>query len=384
MRKVCIVITARPSYSRIKSVLKAIREESRLELQLVVAASALLERYGSAIDYIRADGFEPDEVVYMILEGGNLVTAAKSTGLGIVELSTAFDNLKPDVVVSVADRYETIATAIAASYNNIPLAHVLGGEVTGSIDEKVRHAVTKLSDLHFVSNEDAAQRIIRMGEDPATVFVTGCPSIDLAADVLKNKKEGFNPFNSIQKGVGTPFDIKNDYIVVMQHPVTTEYEDSLIQIEQTLKAINQLKIPTFWFWPNVDAGSDKISKGIRFFREKNHVPFIYFFKNLSPEEFIQLLMGSKCMVGNSSAGIRECSYLGIPVVNIGDRQKGRKRGINATDVDYDYNEIISAIKQQTSNAKYPSENIYGNGFAGKKIAEILSEVTLSIKKQISY
>ena len=189
MRKVCIVITARPSYSRIKSVLKAIREESRLELQLVVAASALLERYGSAIDYIRADGFEPDEVVYMILEGGNLVTAAKSTGLGIVELSTAFDSLKPDVVISVADRYETIATAIAASYNNIPLAHVLGGEVTGSIDEKVRHAVTKLSDLHFVSNEEAAQRIIRMGEDPATVFVTGCPSIDLAADVLKNKKE---------------------------------------------------------------------------------------------------------------------------------------------------------------------------------------------------
>jgi UDP-hydrolysing UDP-N-acetyl-D-glucosamine 2-epimerase len=384
MRKVCIVITARPSYSRIKSVLKAIREESHLELQLVVAASALLERYGSAIDYIRADGFEPDEVVYMILEGGNLVTAAKSTGLGIVELSTAFDSLKPDVVISVADRYETIATAIAASYNNIPLAHVLGGEVTGSIDEKVRHAVTKLSDLHFVSNEDAAQRIIRMGEDPATVFVTGCPSIDLAADVLKNKKEGFNPFNSIQKGVGTPFDIKNDYIVVMQHPVTTEYEDSLAQIEQTLEAINQLKIPTFWFWPNVDAGSDKISKGIRFFREKNHVPFIYFFKNLAPEEFIQLLMGSKCMVGNSSAGIRECSYLGVPVVNIGNRQKGRKYGTNVIDVNYDYNEIIDAIKQQTSNAKYPSENIYGNGSAGKKIAEILSEVTLSITKQINY
>ena len=166
VRKVCVVITARPSYARIKTVLEAVKAHPKLQLQLIVAASALLERYGSVVDVIRQDGFEPDSVVYMVVEGENLVTTAKSTGLGVVELATIFDNLKPDVVISVADRYETIATAIAASYLNIPVAHVQGGEVTGSIDEKVRHAVTKLSNLHFVSNDKAAERVIRMGEEP--------------------------------------------------------------------------------------------------------------------------------------------------------------------------------------------------------------------------
>ena len=194
MRKICVVITARPSYSRIKTVLEAVRRHPELELQLVVGASALLERYGPVVKVIQADGFEPNAVVHMVVDGGNLVTTAKSTGLGMVELATIFDNLKPDLVVSVADRYETIATAIAASYLNIPVAHVQGGEVTGSIDEKVRHAVTKLANLHFVSNQRAAERIIRMGEDPDTVFVTGCPSVDLAARVLSEGQDGFDPF----------------------------------------------------------------------------------------------------------------------------------------------------------------------------------------------
>ena len=212
MRKICIVVTARPSYARIKTVMTAIKERSDTKLQLVVAASALLERYGSAIDYMIADGFEPDEVVYMVLEGENLVTTAKSTGLGIVELATVFDNLQPNVVISVADRYETIATTIAAAYSNIPLAHVQGGEVTGSIDEKVRHAVTKLSDLHFVANEDAAQRVIKMGEDPNKVFTTGCPSVDLAAHVLNTTTNNFNPFELLHKGVGEPFDPAGEYL----------------------------------------------------------------------------------------------------------------------------------------------------------------------------
>ena len=174
-------------------------QPSRFELQLVVGASALLERYGPAIKVIEADGFKPDAVVHMVVEGENLVTTAKSTGLGVVELATIFDNLRPDVVVSVADRYETIATAIAASYLNIPVAHVQGGEVTGSIDEKVRHAVTKLANLHFVSNKKAADRVIRMGEDPKTVFITGCPSVDLAARVLAEGQGNFNPFGPLRR-----------------------------------------------------------------------------------------------------------------------------------------------------------------------------------------
>src|SRR6266545_4614426 len=221
-RRICVLVTARPSYSRIRSALKAIQEHPDLELQLVVAASALLERYGNAIDASEHDGFQPSARVYMVLEGENLVTSAKSTGLGLVELATVFDNLKPDAVVTVADRYETLATAVAASYMNIPVVHVQGGEVTGSIDEKVRHAVTKLANLHLVSTHAAAERVRRMGEDPEMVFVTGCPSIDLACDMLKNPALTFDPMEKYG-GVGQPVDLSGGYMVVMQHPVTTEH-----------------------------------------------------------------------------------------------------------------------------------------------------------------
>jgi UDP-hydrolysing UDP-N-acetyl-D-glucosamine 2-epimerase len=383
MRKVCIVITARPSYARIKTVLHAVQCHPDLRLQLVVGASALLERYGPVVDVIRADGFQPDAVVYMVLEGENLVTTAKSTGLGVVELATILDNLKPDVVISIADRYETIATAIAASYLNIPVAHVQGGEVTGSIDEKVRHAVTKLANLHFVASHKAAERVMRMGEDPQTVFVTGCPSIDLAACVLAEGQNGFNPF-ARYSGVGHPFDVSHGYLVVIQHPVTTEYTEALSQIQETLTAIATVAYPTFWFWPNVDAGSDHISKGIRHFRETHDVPFVYFFKNMSPEDFLRLLIGARCLVGNSSAGIREGSYLGLPVVNIGSRQAGRDRGPNVIDVEYDAVNIADAVGQHLANGRYSSANLYGNGQAGWRMAELLATVPLKVEKRLTY
>ena len=382
-RRICVVVTARPSYARIKTALQSIKDHPELELQLVIAASALLERYGQVIDIIRQDGFEPDAVVYMVLEGENLVTTAKSTGLGVVELATIFDNLKPHAVISVADRYETIATAIAASYLNIPLVHVQGGEVTGSIDEKVRHAVTKLANIHFVANDKAAERVIKMGEKPETVFVTGCPSVDLAANVVQDKSTAFDPFQHYG-GVGRPFDPKDGYLVVMQHPVTTEYTDALGQIHETLEAIKELRHPTFWFWPNVDAGSDGISKGIRHFRETNDVPFVYFFKNFSPEDFLRLLIGSKCLIGNSSVGIRETAYLGIPVVNIGNRQSGRDRGPNVLDVGYNKGEILAAIKHQLGNGRYENDPLYGDGLAGQRIADLLATEPLTVKKRITY
>ncbi len=382
VRKICVVITARPSYARIKTVLEAIKKHPGLQLQLVVAASALLERYGEVVTVIRADGFEPDAVVYMILEGENLVTAAKSTGLGIVELATIFDNLKPDVVITVADRYETIATAIAASYLNIPVAHVQGGEVTGSIDEKVRHAVTKLSNVHFVSNTKAAERVIKMGEEPSSVYTTGCPSVDLAARVMDEGANGFNPFK--YGGVGHKFTISDGYLVVMQHPVTTEYGNAPEQIHETLATIERLAYPTFWFWPNVDAGSDRISKGIRHFRETHDVPFIYFFKNMSPEDFLRLLIGAKCLIGNSSVGIRESSYLGVPVVNIGTREGGRDRWINVIDVPYDRDAIFQAVKAHLLTGRFPSNSLYGDGHAGERIANLLAKIPLTVDKRITY
>lgn len=386
MRKICVVVTARPSYSRIKTALEAIVEHPDLELQLVLAASMLLDFYGQPEKYVERDGFKINARVYNLLEGENLTTSAKSTGLALQELATVFDNHKPDVVVTIADRFETIATSIAAAYMNIPLAHVQGGEVTGSIDEKVRHANTKLADIHLVSGEKAAERVIKMGERPDRVFVTGCPSIDLAARIDYGDHLDFDPYTRYGGvGAGT-VDPQQDYIVVMQHPVTTSYQTARVDITVTLEAIRDLNMPVFWFWPNMDAGSDGTSKGIRAFREKeiHSLDHFHFYKNFAPEDFLKLIYHSRCLVGNSSVGIRECSYLGIPVVNIGDRQRGRDRGRNVIDVPQERTAIREATKKQVVNGRYPSDPIYGNGDAGKRIADVLATCDLSIEKQLTY
>jgi UDP-hydrolysing UDP-N-acetyl-D-glucosamine 2-epimerase len=382
-RKICVVITARPSYSRVKTVLEAIKDHPKLELQLVVAASALLDRYGSAIHYIEKDGFKIDARVFNVLEGENLTAAAKTTGIGILELSTVFDNLSPDIVVTIADRFETMATAIAASFMNIPLAHIQGGEVTGNIDEKVRHSITKLSDYHFVASESAKERVIRLGEDPQHVYNTGCPSIDLAAQVLKNTKLDFDPYKKYG-GVGRKPDLSKGYLVVMQHPVTNEYLQSREHIEETLKAIASLKRPTLWFWPNVDAGADGTSSGIRAFRENHQLEHVHFFKNMEPDDFLRLLVNADCLVGNSSVGIRECTFLGVPVVNIGTRQTKRDRGDNVVDVTYQEEDIRNAVQQWKQNGRPSRSSIYGVGKAGKAIAQLMCDVPLRFHKVISY
>jgi UDP-hydrolysing UDP-N-acetyl-D-glucosamine 2-epimerase len=381
-RKICVVVTARPSYSRVKSVLIAIKNHPDLELQLVVAASALLSRYGSAVEFIEKDGFEVTAKVFSVLEGENTTAAAKTTGLGILELSGVFENLKPDVVVSVADRFETISTAIAASYLNIPLAHIQGGEVTGNIDEKVRHAITKLSDYHFVASEDAYNRVLKLGEEEQSIFNTGCPSIDLAVDIKKMAKLSFDPYEKYG-GVGKYPDYNKGYIVVMQHPNTTQISESRTQIESTLEAINRLQIPTFWFWPNIDAGADGTSTGIRAYREYHKLEHVHFFKNMTSEDFLELIFFSKCLVGNSSVGIREASYLSVPVVNIGNRQYRRLRAKNVIDVKHDSDDIQKAIQLQMGNS-YESSSIYGKGNSGKKIASILAKVELKFHKTITY
>lgn len=382
-RKIGVVITARPSYSRVKTVLSAIQNHPDLELQLIVAASALLDRYGSAVNYIEKDGFVINAKVFNVLEGENLTAAAKTTGIGILELSTVFDNLKPDIVVTVADRFETMATAIAASYMNIPLAHIQGGEVTGNIDEKVRHAITKLSDYHFVASETAKERVIKLGEDPAMVFNTGCPSIDLASAITESKTLAFDPYEKYG-GVGAKPDLSRGYLVVMQHPVTTEYRDSRKHIEVTLEAIYKLSKPTLWFWPNVDAGADGTSTGIRAFREQHHLPNVHFFKNMEGKDFLQLLKHSDCLIGNSSVGIRECAFLGVPVINIGSRQNRRERGENSVDVDYSQEQIEAAIVASIQKGKTISSSIYGDGKAGVQIADLLAELPLQFHKTIMY
>lgn len=382
-RKICVIITARPSYSRVRTALIAINNHPELELQLVVAASALLDRYGSTINYIEADGFKIAEKVYMVIEGATLTSSAKTTGIGIMELATTFDNLKPDMVCTIGDRYETMATAIAASYMNIPLVHIQGGEVTGNIDEKVRHAITKLSDLHLVSNDDAKQRLIKMGEYEDKIFITGCPSIDIAKQVLSEPALDFDPCEKYG-GVGKYIDPAKDYIVVMQHPVTTEFDMAKSQAEALINVIHEMNIPVFWFWPNPDAGSDGTSNALRSYREEHPENHIRFFKNLEGADFLKLLYHSNCLIGNSSVGIRECSYLGIPVVNIGSRQNRRLRGANVRDSGYEQLELKQAIHGQIAHGRYPSEHLYGSGQAGQQIADVLAVAETEIKKVISY
>ena len=384
IRKVCVVVTARPSYSRIRSVLEAVREHPSLELQLVVAASALLDRYGNAHKIIESEGFKIDRRVYMIIEGENLVTSAKSTGFGLAELATVFDNLRPDAVVTVADRFETLATAISASYLNIPLVHIQGGEVTGSIDEKVRHAITKLADLHFVATEKAAERVIRMGEQPERVFVTGCPSIDVVNRALGSAAIPRERLFDEYGGVGETIDLSQGYIVVLQHPVTTEHDESRHNVVETLHAVVDSGLPAIWFWPNVDAGSDGTSKGIRSFRENHELPRIHFFKNLPPEDFLRLVNDSLCIVGNSSVGIRECSHMGTPTINIGSRQQGRERGANTLDVPYERGAILAAIHRAVKGGRCKPDPLYGDGNSGTRIADLLAEVEFSIEKRLAY
>jgi UDP-hydrolysing UDP-N-acetyl-D-glucosamine 2-epimerase len=380
-RKVCIVVNSRANYGRIKTVLRALKAHPGVLLQLIVGASALLHRFGNVREIIERDGFTIDGTVYSIVEGENPTTMAKSTGLAIIELSAMFENLRPDVVLTVADRFETLATAVAASYMNIPLAHTQGGEVTGSIDESVRHAITKLAHIHFPATRHSADNLIRMGEDAATVHWTGCPAMDIVRETELAIDKDFFVYH---KGVGPGLDPLKPYIVVLQHPVTTEYGKGFDQIKETITAIARIRMQTVWLWPNVDAGSDDVSKGLRMFREAENPDYIHFFRNFSPENYVRLIANCSCLVGNSSSALREGSFLGVPAVNIGTRQEGRECGDNVIHTPYDAIEIAGAIRHQIDHGRYPGSDIFGDGHAGSRIAEILATAEFKIQKRLCY
>jgi len=361
----------------------AIRSRSDLRIQVVVGASALLDRYGAAVDLLEKDGFRAAARVFMLIEGETPATMARSTGLGLLELPTVFDSLKPDIVLTVGDRFETMATALAAAYMNIPLAHTMGGEVSGTIDESIRHAVTKFAHIHFPACAEARERIIRLGERPETVHLVGCPRIDVVAEVLERDRNGLGP-NLFAEGVGGSFDLSRPFVMVSQHPVTTEYGCGDEQITATLDAVSDVGLPALVFWPNADAGSDDIARGILRFRETRDDARFHFFKNLPTESYVQLMARTACLVGNSSSAIREGAFIGTPAVNIGSRQDMRQRGRNVIDVPHDRAAIRDAVRLQAGHARYPSEPIYGNGRAGERIAEILSRCDLSIHKRIAY
>ncbi|MFO7559262.1 MAG: UDP-N-acetylglucosamine 2-epimerase [Desulfobacterales bacterium] len=382
-RKVCIVLTTRGNYAKMHPVMRAVVADPNLTLQLIVGGDLMLRRYGHNIIQKISEEFKIDQKISFVIEGENPLTMAKSAGLAVGDFATAFDNIQPDVVIVIADRYECLPIAMAASYMNIPVAHIEGGEVSGSIDESIRHAISKLSHIHFPATRKAADYIERMGEDPKAIFPVGCTSFDLFLSMDYNDSMIWNDLRN-NFGVGDTIDFTKDYLLVIQHPVTTEYEDNFRNINETISAIEEMNMQTVWIWPNMDAGSDGISKGIREFRERKNPRNIHFFKSLAIQYFGPLLKNSRCIVGNSSSGIREASFFGVPSVNIGTRQNGRERAFNVMDAGYQKEEIVSAIHKQLQKGLYSSSFLFGDGKAADKVVEILKNYTFTIQKRISY
>ena len=385
--KICVVVNSRANYGRVKAFLLEAKKSQKVDLRILVSASAVLYKFGDVYKNIEKDGFKIDKKIHSIVDGDTLATMAKSTGLLTIEFATYLDQLKPDIVFVIADRFENLAVATAASYMNIPLAHIQGGEVSGSIDEKVRHAITKLSDIHFVSTERARKFLIKMGENPGYVFNSGCPSIDIVKlnSLKEYKREAHLILN--RKSVDNFYFQNKKYVIVLQHPVTIEYKNVKEQIKQTIDAIKKLKekkINVVWLWPNIDAGSDEISKQIRIESLSNSMPHVRFYKNFTPEEYIKVLKNSLCVVGNSSSGIREASFLGVPCVNIGSRQSNREKSSNVIDVVYSKKKILKAILYQVAHGKYKKNYLYGRGNASKKIMKIIIKKKIIIEKKLNY
>ncbi len=378
-KKICFVIYNRSNYARLKPILETIKKSKKFELKIILTSSSILFKYGDLKKIIINDGFKVDYTFFSHIEGENNVTMTKSVSIIINELTTAFQLIKPDIVVTIGDRYETMATGICCSFLNIYLVHIQGGELTSSVDEKVRHAITKLSNLHLVCTNQAKKIVIQMGENKNRVFNVGCTSIDLIKKINFNKNLNLDKYKF---GVGYKIDLEKKYLVVLIHPNTLDYQKNLKLVSNTFKAITKLNIQTLWIWPNVDAGSDLISRFLRSEREEKKNLKINFYKNFEPEDFLKIIKKSECLIGNTSSGIRECSYLGIPFVNIGDRQDQRERGNNVIDTKINDKFISKNIQMAIKKKKkIKKSKLYGNGNASTKILKILNKIDFDISKK---
>ena len=374
-KNLTIVITNRASYGRLKPILFELKKINKINLQIIVGGSLLLYQFGNAAEIIEEDGFKIHKKLNFNIAGYDLHSQSKSTGLAVIEITNSLKELESDLVMTFADRFETLATAIASSYMNIGLIHLQGGEVSGNIDDKVRNAITQLADYHFPATKLSKNRLIKMGIEKKNIFMYGCPSIDLIKSIDTN-----NNLNKKYGGTGNDINWSEDYILVLQHPVTTSYGEGYSQMKNLLRSIKNLKLQKIVLWPNIDAGSNDLSKAIREFREnlKNHN--FHFFRNFSPEDFLKILKNCKCAVGNSSSFLREGSYFGTPVVLIGDRQKNRERSNNVIEIPNNSKNIVKVIISQINHGKYKSSKIYGNGNASKKIALRISKIKLNKTK----
>ncbi len=380
-RKICVVLVDRANYGRLKPVMRAINAHRELDLQTIAAGTMVLERFSYPAQIVREDGFRIDGEAYIELEGSTPATMAKSVGFAVMEFAGEFQRLKPDIVLLIGDRYEALAAAIAAAYMNIPIAHIQGGEVSGSIDESARHAISKFAQFHFPSTRRSADYLIRMGERPDTILSVGCPSSDIAR--LLDRRLDPATVNSI--GSGAAIDITQPFLLTVFHPTTTEYGGERKQMDQLLKALEAVRRPTLLLWPNIDAGSDHISKAIRVFRDRQKQnPWLRTIINLSPEDYLRILGAAACAVGNSSSFVRDAGYFGTPVVLVGNRQEGREADIHVTSTPPVAASIASAIELQLEHGRYEPSTLYGDGHVAHRIANALASLEPYVQKRLHF
>jgi UDP-hydrolysing UDP-N-acetyl-D-glucosamine 2-epimerase len=379
-RKVCVVLVDRANYGRLKPVMHAITQQAQLELQVLAAGTMVLERFDQPVKVVRGDGFEVHGEIHIELEGSTPATMAKSVGIGVMEFASEFQRLKPDVVLVIGDRYEALSAAIAAAYMNLCLVHLQGGEVSGSIDESARHAITKFAHFHFPSTTRSAEYLLRMGERPDSILGVGCPSSDIAREMSGD----LPPSVVNDRGSGATIDVSKPFLLVVFHPTTTEYGGERQQMEELLAALNLLKTQTVILWPNIDAGSDHVSKAIRVFRAKENPNWLRFLVNLAPEDYLRVLAKAACAVGNSSSFVRDAGYFGTPVVLVGRRQEGREVDAHVTPVPPVCAEIFDEIRSQLKHGHYEPSALYGDGCVSQRIAEELASLTPYLQKRLHF
>jgi UDP-hydrolysing UDP-N-acetyl-D-glucosamine 2-epimerase len=360
--------------------MSAIRDSRHLEIQVLAAGTMVLERFDQPVRIVRSDGFHVDGEVYLELEGSTPATMAKSVGFGVVEFAGEFQRLKPDVVLLIGDRYEALAAAVAAAYMNITIVHLQGGEVSGSIDESARHAISKFAHFHLPATEQAKQYLIRMGERPETILGVGCPSSDLA----KRVERKIDSAVLANRGHGAVIDVTKPYLLVVFHPTTTEFGGERSQMDSVLHALAELATPTVLLWPNIDAGSDHISKAIRDFRNQNDVSWLRTMTNLTPEHYLQVLATTACAIGNSSSFVRDAGYFGTPVVLVGDRQKFRECDVNVVRVPSDTRRIVDAARSRLAIGRHPASSLYGDGNVAERFVRELESLQPYVQKHLAF
>ncbi len=377
--RVASLVVDRANYGRLRPVLLELKNDVGIELSMICSGTMMLDRFGRAEKELTSDGLEICSRVYLEIEGSNPVTMSKSIGLGVIEFATEFARLQPDFLLVIGDRYEVLAAVIAAAYQNICVVHLQGGEVSGSIDESARHAVSRFAHYHFPSTERSKEYLIRSGEDPKTVFNFGCPVADVIAAADHRRRD-----SDFSKGVG--YEIKPDepYFLVILHPVTTQLEESGDDVLELLKVLDELKHPTIWLWPNIDAGADQISLRLRQYREKSSDSWLRLVKNFSPEMFQRVLANAKCAIGNSSSFVRDSSFIGTPVVLLGERQLGREIAENVVQVACKAPEIKAAILKQVQHDRFAPSKLYGAPGVSKKIVGKLKTLEPIHEKHLHY